>query len=223
MIRIKEKLPYIIPTNKLQEIIGAAERCSNHTLLSFGACYDKPLMTWGDTLSMFREIFGDSSIEKLPVDLQKLHNREYTVRQFIEEFPIGHYILHTRRHVMAVHNGDLVDTAREGISRQKILTGVEIINHDRQLDAAFEEYLRQYPKNVFTKPKQKKPKYRFSIDDIAEVIKSFVRNRDKEEIYDETNRTAILNGFGKIIDGMLYLSKKEMEDVTSWVMSKLRR
>lgn len=181
----------------INEIIGPERRCSNHTALSFGICHNEPLMRWGEIVTLFREIFGNNNIEeRVPIeDLSKFLDGGYTIRQFIDEVPKGHFIIYTRGHAMAVHNGHLVDTARKGISRQIIRDARQIINHDRQLDVVFEEYLNQYPKNVFTKPKHRTPKYRFYLSDIVkEVQQIYAKAESFEDVYEDFTRIMLRTG-----------------------------
>ena len=144
---------------RILEIIGADKRCSNHTLASFGICVDYPVMVVGIMVIQLEKAFGKNSVELLR------GGQGETLKSWVSTHSDGHYIVHSRGHDMAVHNGALVDTAKRGIGQTKVINAWKIVNFDRQLDLAFKDYERNNSQNVFRGVAKRKPKQSpFSLD-----------------------------------------------------------
>jgi hypothetical protein len=73
-----------------------------------------------------------------------------TVKEFIKQNTVGHFLFAINQHVMALHNGILVDTSKKGKKQRGRLTlAFEVINADTKIELALKDYLLQHPDFVF--------------------------------------------------------------------------
>jgi len=131
----------------MTEIVSAEQRCSNHSLLSFGICSATPVMRLLAAKPLLVDAFGEKNIKwHTFVKLEK----NPTVKEFIKQNTVGHFLFAINQHVMALHNGILVDTSKKGKGQSGRLTlAFEVINADTKIELALKDYLLQHPDFVF--------------------------------------------------------------------------
>ena len=131
----------------MTEIVNAEQRCTNHSLLSFGICSETPIMRLLAAKPLLINAFGEKNIRWHT--FMKL-DKSPTAKEFIEQNPKGHFILAINQHVMALHNGILVDTSKKGKKQRGRLTlAFEIVNSDSKIEFGLKDYLLQHPEFVF--------------------------------------------------------------------------
>lgn len=203
---------------RIGEIISADVRCSNHVLLSFGVCVNEPLMRRDDTIQELTNTFGRDNVRAwftLNTEIVDSPENRQTVKEFRRANMEGHFALFIQGHALALHNGVLVDTAGKGISRQRVDEAYKILNHDQQIEEAFEDYRRNYPQNIFTKPKKRKPKYRFTVSSILlgveKKINAKLRSSERSFLRREVVKRAEEQDMGirDSEDGTLLFSNRE--------------
>lgn len=198
---------------RILEIVGADKRCSNHTLASFGVCVNQPVMVLGSLVAELGKAFGKRGIEEVR-NVQGM-----MIKNWVPQHNDGHYIIYSRGHAMAVHNGALVDTARRGIGQTKVIRAWKIINFDRQLDNAFKDYERNNPKNVFRGTAQRKPKQRpFSLD---VVMKNLARIGYADVFFKDVSDIARANNWGRPDpSGLIFFTQGEARKVIQAFIDK---
>lgn len=102
-------------------------RCTVATLRALGV-EPKHLPKYGD--SVLNELrwagFGYEHINVWPEDLSIDDPlRTITLKQFIAEHPTGRYVVGTRNHMMALIDGELIDTA-EGTGRRRVVLAYRV-------------------------------------------------------------------------------------------------
>jgi len=131
----------------LTEIVGAETRCTNHSLLSFGICVTTPVMRLLAAKPLLVNAFGEANIRWHT--FMKLEKNP-TVNEFIEQNPVGHFLLAINQHVMALHNGVLVDTAKKGKKQKGRLTlAFEVVNSDARIQLSVKSYINSNSEFIF--------------------------------------------------------------------------